>query len=76
MGYQRPREKKPSSASTRTTMRMIQRMPMLFRASLVGWVVDLTEVISAERKRETGGFRYAVTAVVTRVAQKTACTGQ
>jgi hypothetical protein len=26
--YQTPREKKPSSASTRMTMRMIQRIPM------------------------------------------------
>jgi hypothetical protein len=29
VGYQYPREKKPSSASTRTTIRMIQRMLML-----------------------------------------------
>jgi hypothetical protein len=28
--YQRPREKKPSSASTRITIRMIQRMLMRF----------------------------------------------
>jgi hypothetical protein len=32
--YQRPREKKPSSASTRITIRMIQRMLMRFDASL------------------------------------------
>jgi hypothetical protein len=32
--YQRPREKKPSSASTRMTIRMIQRMLMRFDASL------------------------------------------
>jgi hypothetical protein len=40
--YQRPREKKPSSASTRITIRMIQRMLMRFDASLRGFrVVDL-----------------------------------
>ena len=33
-GYQYPREKKPSNASTSTTMRMIQRMLMRLDASL------------------------------------------
>jgi hypothetical protein len=32
--YQYPREKKPSSASTKITIRMIQRMLMRFTASL------------------------------------------
>src|SRR3954454_22360765 len=55
--YQRPREKKPSSASTRTTIRMIQRMLMRSLASLL--VVDLAEISPQKhngklRRRGTG----------------------
>ena len=40
--YQRPREKKPSSASTRITIRMIQRMLMRFDPPFGAFgVVDL-----------------------------------
>jgi hypothetical protein len=54
--YQRPREKKPSSASTRTTIRMIQRMLMRSLASLL--VADLAEMCPQENN---GKLRWRVT---------------
>ena len=56
--YQRPREKKPSSASTRITMRMIQRMLMRFRASLFMSIADLYGVIPQEDNEKTFPTRY------------------
>src|SRR6185437_16001442 len=56
--YQRPREKKPSSASTRITMRMIQRMPMRFDASLRGIRCRPAAIVSVEAQRKTHGGRY------------------
>jgi hypothetical protein len=53
--YQRPREKKPSSASTRITMRMIQRMLMRFRASLFLSIVDVHGVIPPGINEKTPG---------------------
>jgi hypothetical protein len=52
--YQRPREKKPSSASTRITMRMIQRMLMRFHASLVS-IVDLHGLIPRGHNEKPAG---------------------
>jgi hypothetical protein len=59
--YQYPREKKPSSASTRITMRMIQRMLMRFRASY-GLVAGLNGLISAETQRKPLPSGYGVAA--------------
>ena len=42
--YQRPREKKPSSASTRITIRMIQRMLMRLTPPFGLSIVDLCEL--------------------------------
>jgi hypothetical protein len=54
--YQYPREKKPSSASTRITMRMIQRILMRFLPPCSR--VDLPEVISAWVERKRAAQRY------------------
>jgi hypothetical protein len=54
--YQRPREKKPSSASTRITIRMIQRMLMRFDASLRGFrVVDLLNCFRRDPTKNMAG---------------------
>jgi hypothetical protein len=54
--YQRPREKKPSSASTRITIRMIQRMLMRFDASLRGIrVVDLVNCFRRDTTKNLAG---------------------
>src|SRR5207253_781638 len=51
--YEYPREKKPSSASTRMTIRMIQRMPTFASVSFA----PAETKVSAWRERQTGGSR-------------------
>jgi hypothetical protein len=61
--YQRPREKNPSSASTSTTMRMIQRMLMavLFplaevRTPYAAAFFELVELLVTIGPRRSGGY--------------------
>jgi hypothetical protein len=70
--YQRPREKKPSSASTRITIRMIQRMLMRFDASLRGEVVDLLSFSPRRGNEKPGRAGAEWLLAATQVAQKIA----